>query len=253
VAAPFQKQVKVLLEKDCEFQIGIRKGKVLELREEGYFTFLEEWTDPDTGAWHESNAAVLSYKMIVTENNYGKLKILKRPLAKPVDPSKVRRSERVLVEINRMLFRKQYVLAIQGMLDGGELQLTRDNFSENIVAIVANGTKGHNEYLAAVSIRQAKRGGAKVKKTKLENERAIEFHQGFKSGHTMWKWYWSWRIDGDDGLFDGYRNCGKYKRYDDATDAFACKVLDTLWDQEHPTIKSCVESVQAAIDAENDR
>lgn len=253
MAAPFKKKPRVLLEKDCEFAIGIRKGKVLELRKEGYFTFLEEWTDPDTGEIHQSRADTLSYEMIVIENNYGKLKVLKRPLSKPVDPNKVRRSERVLVEINRMQFRKQYVLAIQEMLDEGALHLTRDDFSENIVAIVANGAKRYNEYLAAVSIRQAKRGGAKVKKTKLENERAIEFHQGFRSGHTMWNWYWSWRIDGDDGLFDDYRNCGKYKRYDDATDAFVCKILDTLWDQERPTIKSCVESVQAAISAENDR
>lgn len=253
MAAPFKKQVRVLLEKDCEFQIGIRKGRVLELRKEGYLTFLEEWTDPDTHEWHESTAAVLSYEMIVTENNYGKLKILKRPLAKPVDPNQVRRSARNVVEINRKRFRKHFALAIQDMLDAGELQLTRDHFTDKIVAIVANGTQRYQTSLAAMSMRDSKRGGARVKKTKLEKERAVEFHQGFKSGHTMWKWYWAWRVHGDDGLFDKYRNCGKYKRYDDETEAFACRILSPLYDLERPTIKSMVESVQAGVDAENER
>jgi len=54
-------------------------------------------------------------------------------------------------------------------------------------------------------------------------------------------------------LFDQYRNCGKYKRYDDATEAFVCKILDVLFDQERPTIKLFVESVKSAINAENDR
>ncbi len=253
MAAPFKKQVKVLLEKGCEFQIGIRKGSVLELRREGYFAFWEEWTDPDTGECHESNAGIISYEAVVTENNYGKLKILKRPTAKPVDPTCVRRSERVLSEIARQRFRKQYVLAIQDMLDRGEIKLIRDDFDAKIVQIVRNGMDRYQEYLAAQSIRGAKRGGAKVKKTKLDRERAVEFHQGFKSGHTMWKWYCQWRVDGEDGLFDKYRNCGKYNRYDDATDAFIVRVLDTLWDEERPTIKFCVESVQTQIDVENDR
>jgi hypothetical protein len=49
--------------------------------------------------------------MIVSGEQYtGSSRFLKRPLAEAGD--KVRRSERVLVEINRMQFRKQYVLAI---------------------------------------------------------------------------------------------------------------------------------------------
>ncbi|MCU9847817.1 hypothetical protein OEZ60_07335 [Defluviimonas sp. WL0024] len=253
MAAPFKTQVKVLLEKDCEFQIGIRKGRVLELRKEGYLTFWEEWSDPDTGECHESTAGLISYDAIVTENNYGKLKILKRPLARPLDPKQVRRCERVSVEIARMRFKKQYVFAIQEMLDKGELKLIRDDFDAHVISIVAQGTKRYHEYLAAKSTRESKRGGAKVRKSRKEIEQAVEFHQGFKSGHTFWKWYWQWRIDGDDGLFDSYRNCGKYKRYNDATEAFVCKILDRLFDQERVTIKSLVESVQAAIDAENER
>jgi len=253
MAAPFKKQVKILLEKNCEFQIGIRKGRVLELRREGYLVFWQEWTDPDTGECHESNAGVISYEAIVTENNYGKLKILKRPMAKPVDPKSIRRSERVLSEIARQRFRKQYVLAIQEMLDKGEIEPIRDDFDAKIVRIVIAGKNRYQEYLAAQSIQKAKRGGAKVKIAKSDRERTVEFHQGFKSGHTMWKWYWQWRKFGDDGLFDKYRNCGKYKRYNDATDAFIVRVLTTLWDEERLLVKKCVEGVRTRIDAENDR
>ncbi|QPM92023.1 DDE-type integrase/transposase/recombinase [Pseudooceanicola algae] len=253
MAAPFKKKVKVLLEKDCEFQIGVRKGRVLELRPEGYFVFWEEWTDPEVGECHDSIAGIYSYDAVVTENNQGTLKILKRPLAKPFDATTVRRSHRVQTEIARQRFRKQFVLAIQNMLDRGQLEPVRDDFGDKIVSIVANGSQRYREYLAAQSMRTSKRGGTRVQKRRKEQERAVEFHQGFKSGHTMWKWYWRWKIHGDDGLFDQYRNCGRYTRYDDETSSFIERQLNMLWDAERPTVKSFVESVQAAIDAENDR
>lgn len=253
MAAPFKKKTKILLEKGCDFQLTLRKGRVLELRPEGYFIFWEPWTDPESGECHESTAGIYGYDAIVTDNNYGILKILKRPLAQPTASNRIRRSERVLVEVARQRFRKQYVLAIQDMLDRGELDPVRDDFCAKIVTIIANGGQRYREYLAALSMREAKRGGTKVQKSRKEHQRAVEFHQGFKCGHTMWKWYWAWRIDGDDGLFDQYRNCGRYKRYDDATDSFIERHLDMLWDREKPTVGSFVESVQAAIDAENER
>lgn len=251
MAVAVKPPVKVLLEKDCEFQIGIRRGRVLELRAEGYLVFWEAWADPATGLVSESTAGVISYLSIVTENKYGALKILRRPLVKIVDTDRIRRSQRTLVEIARQRFRKQFVLAIQSMLDTGELRLTRDDFCEKLVKIVAKGTQFYQEYLAALAIRQTKRGGAKVKKSKAETERSVEFHQGFNCGHTLWKWYRQWQADGDAGLFDQYRNCGKYQRYDDATDAFIVGVLNTLWDQERITVKAAVEAVQDAIGAEN--
>jgi len=253
MAAPFKKKTRVLLEKDCEFAVGIRNGRVLELRPEGYLIFWEEWTDPETGECHESTAGLMSYDAIVTENNYGNLKVLRRPLAKPFDPEEIRRIERLPTEVARQRFKKQYVLAIQDLIDAGELQPVRDDFCDKIIKIVSKGKNRYDEYLAALAIRESKRGGARTKKSKREVEKSVEFHQGFKCGQTMWKWYWQWRIDGDNGLFDKYRNCGKYKRYDDATDNFIEGVLGTLWDQERVTLKSLVESVQAAIDAENER
>ncbi|BAQ68698.1 transposase [Rhodovulum sulfidophilum] len=253
MAFPFKKKIKVLLEKGCDFQIGVRKGRVLELRPEGYHVFWEEWRDPDGGECHESAVSIYGYDAVVTDNNYGTLQILKRPLAQPTGRERIRRSERVTTEVARQKFRKQHVLAIQDMLDAGELDVVRDDFCNKIVSIVANGTKRYREYLAALSMREAKRGGARIQKSRKQYERAVEFHQGFKCGHTMWKWYWAWKIDGDDGLFDKYRNCGQYKRYDDATDTFIERHLHMLWDQERPTVKSFVESVQSAIDAENER
>ena len=127
MAAPFKKKTRVLLEKGCEFAVGIRDGRVLELRPEGYLIFWEEWTDPETGECHESTAGVMSYDAIVTENNYGNLKVLRRPLAKPFDQEAVRRIERLPTEVARQRFKKQYVLAIQDMLDAGELQPIRDD------------------------------------------------------------------------------------------------------------------------------
>ena len=252
MAVPFKKKIKVLLEKDCEFQTGVRKGRVLELRSEGYFVFWEEWEDPRTGECHQSTTSILGYHAVVTENNFGNLKILRRPLAKRRDPNSIRRCERLPVEVARQRFRKQFVLAIQSMLENGELKPTRDEFCTNLVSIVAKGNKKYDEYLAALSIQEAKRGGAKVRRRR-NSEHAVDFHRGIKSGHTLWKWYWLWRSHGDDGLFDKFRNCGHHKRYSDEVDSLIERALNALWDSERPSIGSFVESVQGLFDAENDR
>lgn len=253
MAAPIKKKPRVLLDKDCEFAIGIRHGRVMELRPEGYFVLWEKWSDPDTGECHEIDLGVISYDAIVTENNYGTLKILRRPLAEPFDPKRIRRAARLPSEVARQRFKKQYVLAIQDMIENGELKTTRDDFCDKIIDIVAKGKNRYDRYLAALAIREGKRGGAKSQKSKQEVEKSVEFHQGFKSGQTMWNWYWQFRTGGDEGLFDKYRNCGKHKRHDDVTDAFIVRVLNVLWDTERPTVKSFVQSVHAALDFENER
>ena len=253
MAVSLKHREKIILEKGCDFLIGSRAGRVLELRPEGYLIFWEAWADPDTGEVISSDAGVMSYKAIVTEDKNGTLKILKRPGAQIIDRDRVRRSQRTLDEIARMRFKKQFVLAVYDLLDSGEMKLTRDDFCRMSVSIVAQGTRRYTEYLASMSMREVKRGGAKVVKSKVEQKRSIEFHQGFKNGQTFWKWYQQWLVSGDEGLFDKYRNCGKYGRYSDLTELFCQEIMDSLWDQERPTIKSMVESVQAAIDAENER
>lgn len=97
IARPIRHQRNAFqqLEEGGEFQIGVRKGRVLDLRAEGYFVFWEELTEPTTGEHHEGSAAIFEYDAVVTENNYGNLQILKRLLAQSRDPNAVRRSERV--------------------------------------------------------------------------------------------------------------------------------------------------------------
>ena len=180
MAAPFKKKPKIILEKDCEFAVGIRKGRVLDLRTEGYFIFWDEWADSETGERQEGTAGIMSYDAIVTENNYGNLKILRRPLAKPFDREHIRRIERLPTEIARQRFKKQHVLAIQDMLDAGELHQTRDDFCDRIIDIVAKGKSRYDKYLAALAIREGKRGGARVKKSRKEIEKSVEFHQGIQ-------------------------------------------------------------------------
>lgn len=159
MAFPFKKKIKVLLEKGCDFQVGVRKGRVLELRPEGYHVFWEEWCDPDGGECHESAVSIYVYDAVITDNSYGTLQILKRPLAHPSGRERIRRSERVATEVALQKFRKQHVLAIQDMLDAGELDPVRDDFCAKIVSIVANGAKRYREYLAALSMREGKRAG----------------------------------------------------------------------------------------------
>ncbi|MFE3837569.1 hypothetical protein [Pseudogemmobacter sonorensis] len=253
MAVRLNKTVPILLEKDCEFQIGVRKGKVLELRAEGYFAFWEPWTDEQTGEYHESTAGVISFSAVLTENNHGKLVVLHRPLAKPCQRDRIRRSERVAVEIARAQFRKQYVLAIQGMLDAGDLKLVREDFEARVVKILARGKARYEEFLAAKAIRAPKRAGARIRKTTVERNSEFEFSQGVRNGRTFWKWYEQWRAYGEDGLLDDYRKCGGHSRYSDQVEAYVGAIIDKLLDEERPTLKAYHESVSSIISAENER
>lgn len=253
MAAPFKKRVPILLEKDCDFQIGIRTGRVLEVRAEDYFVFWEGWTDPATGECHDTTAGVISHAAIVMENQLGKLKVLKRPLATPVARDQVRRVERIAIEIARMRIRKHYVLAVQDMLDAGELKPVREDFEAKVNKIFTKGKERYDEDYAAKIRQQSKRALALIPKSQVDRQKEFELSLSVKSGRTFWKWYWRWVIHGEDGLFDRYRNCGGHSRYCDEARSFVCAVIDTLLDQERVTIKSIVESAQAAIGAENDR
>lgn len=94
MAAERKRQAPILLEKNCEFRMKFREGKVLEVRPEGYFVFWEPWTDPETGECHESEANVVAHSVVAREDQYGQLQITKRPLATPTRPDQVRRAER---------------------------------------------------------------------------------------------------------------------------------------------------------------
>lgn len=251
MAYPFKKNHKHLLEKDCEFQTGARTGKVHALRPDGYLVLWDEWKDTDTGEVHECKIYLYSFEEAATDNAYGKLRIIRRPRAQPT--SGIRRSERLPSEVRRQQMLKQRMLSIQAMIDSGELRAVRDDFCDKIAIINARGELDYARYLASRSRPKKGRAGSKVKRRNKEKERTEEFHQSYKSGHALWNWFQRWIKYGDAGLFDKYRNCGRHKRYDDATESFVELQLDMLWTLERPTFNLFVESVQAAIDAENDR
>lgn len=250
MAYPFEKTHKRLLEVGCEFETAERSGKVHALRTDGYLVIWNEWKDKATGEVHECEIKPYSFEEAATDNKYGKLKVIRRPRVQPI--SAIRRSERLRSEVRRQQMLKQRMLSIQGMIENGELRVVRDDFCDKIEIINARGELEYARYLAARSRRKKGRAGSKVKKSKKEKERSEEYHQSYKSGHALWNWYQRWIKYGDEGLFDNYRNCGRHKRYDDATESFVEYQLDMLWTLERPTFNLFVECVQAAIDVENE-
>lgn len=253
MAAPFKKKIPILLEKDCEFRLDVREGKVLEVRKEGYFVFWQPWVDPGTGEIHDSDASVVAHSVVATEDRYGRLHIINRPMATPMRPDQVRRAERLPIEIARMDFRRQYVFAVQRMLDNDELKPTQADFEAKVIKIAARGKLFYEEHMAAKARGSSKRGGARIRKTAEEKAKEFEFSQGVQSGRTYWKWYQRWKTHGDEGLFDGYRKCGGHSRYTDEVATYVERLVDMLLDEERQTVSSIVDSITAAIKAENER
>jgi len=248
-----RKQVRHLLEARCDFELSQRKGHVLEVRPEGYFVFWDAWTDVMTGECHESSAGVLPFEAVVKANQYGKLRVVRRPLATPTPRDNVRRSERVVIEIKRMQFRKEFVLAALELMDRGELSNDRADFEAKAIEILARGTERHAKHLAAMAMRGQKRGGAQIRKTDLERAQDFEFSESMRSGRTFWKWTRQWAEHGDEGLFDGYRNCGGHSRYSDEVRAFVSGKIEILLDEERQTLSAIAESVRYFIEKENER
>jgi len=93
-------------------------------------------------------------------------------------PDQVRRAERLPIEIARMDFRRQYVLAVQRMLDNDELKPTRADFEAKVNKISARGKLFYEEHMAAKARRSSKRGGARIRKTAEEKAKEFEFSQG---------------------------------------------------------------------------
>ena len=253
MAVRIKKRDPILLEKNCEFRIGIREGLVLELRNDGYFVFWKPWIDAATGECHDSSAEMISYNAVANEDSYGRLRVLKRPLAMASPVDQVRRAERVAIEVARMEFRKQYVLAVQDLLDAGKLELVRRDFEARVVDIAAAGNIRYEKSLIRKAGQSKKRGSARITNSDTGSDVQFKFSQSVQSGRTFWEWYRRWRKYGDEGLFDGYRKCGGHSRYTDEVRAYVCTIVDRLLDEERPTIISIFESVRAFIGAENER
>lgn len=251
MAAVVEKHPRVFLEKDCEFTLRHRSGKVIQVRPEGYLIRWDEHVNPQTGECFESAMQVMPYKDIAIENDYGTLRILKRPLASTPRPGGVSRVERTKREDARMQLKKAYVQAADALIKSGALRNIRDHFVELEDRLAMEGEVRHRRMLKAAERRKPKRSGARQAPAPDANRE--EFQCPAANGRTFFKWYRTWQTHGDEGLFDKYRKCGGASRYSDELRHFTGQVLAGLLDQERPHLGSLVESVQAAIHDENKR
>ena len=253
MAAVVEKQARVFLEVGCEFTLRHRSGTVIELRPEGYLIRWEEYVDPD-GVCHESTRGRMSYKDIAIENDYGTLRILKRPQASTPRPGGVSRVQRTGREVARMQLKKAYVQAADALIKSGVLRNVRDHFVELEDRIAMEGEVRHRR-----SLKVAERCGRRERPRSMSTEKPApepkryEFQYPAANGRTFFQWYRAWLKQGDEELYDNYRKCGGASRYSEELRQFTGHVLAGLIDQERPHLGSLVESVQAAIHDENKR
>ena len=248
MSAPFEKKVRVFLEKGCEFRIGPRSGTVLDVRREGCVIYWAEWVDPKTGERHAANAGMLTHETVSIENDYGKLVVLSRPLAQKLDVDTVRRDQRTLREIARMQIKKAYIQVIAEKIASGEMRDVRSDFVLHEREIARNGKERHQEMVDASSSRPRRRSMARRKarpKALVE-----EYEYPGENGRTFFDWHRA-SGGGDDGLFDCYRNCGGASRFSEEVRKLVHDVIDKRLDGERPPINSIIDSVRAAVHVEN--
>lgn len=254
MAAVVEKHPRVFLEKGCEFALRHRSGTVIELRPEGYLIRWDKYVNPQTGECLESDRSVLPYKDIAIENDYGTLRILKRPQASTPRPGGVSRVQRTEREVARMQLKKAYVQAADALIKSGALSNIRDHFVELEDRIAMEGEVRHRRSLKAAERRARSETPRSMSLDKSAPEPIrYEFQYPAANGRTFFQWYRTWLKQGDEGLYDNYRKCGGASRYSDELRHFTGQVLAGLIDQERPHLGSLVESVQAAIHDENKR
>ena len=251
MAAVVEKQARVFLEKGCEFTLRHRSGKVIQVRPEGYLIRWDEHVNPQTGECLESATYVMSYKDIAIENDYGTLRILKRPQASTPRPGGVSRVQRTGREVARMQLKKAYVQAADALITKGELRNIRDDFERLKDRIAIEGEARYRRRLAKAE--GGKKRRSLSRKAPAAGAKRDVFEYPDPNGRTFFKWYRAWKAQGDEGLFDNYRKCGGTSRYSEELRHFTGQILESLIDQERPHLGSLVESVQAAIHDENKR
>lgn len=251
MAAVVEKRARIFLEKDCEFALQRRSGKVVELRKEGYLIRWDEYVNPQTGECLVSETNVLPYEAIALENDNGTLRILRRPKAAMPRAGGVRRDLRTEREVARMQLKKAYVQAAAALITKGELRNIRDDFERLKDRIAIEGEARHRRRLAKAE--GSKRRRSMARKAPAAGVKREVFEYPDPNGRTFFKWYRAWKAQGDEGLFDNYRKCGGTSRYSEELRRFTGQVLEGLIDQERPHLGSLVESVQATIHDENKR
>ncbi|WP_370160701.1 hypothetical protein [Limimaricola soesokkakensis] len=249
MAAIAEKHPRVFLEKGCEFTLKHRGGTVVELRPEGYLIRWDEHVDKD-GVCHESAMGMMSYKDIAVENDYGTLRIVKRPQASTPRPGGVSRVQRTKREIARMQLKRAYVQVANALIKKGELRNIRDDFEKLEDRIAAEGEVRHRRMLRAAEGRKQRSMALKAAPGGKTRE---VFEYPAPNGRTFFKWYRTWQKQGDEGLFDDYRKCGGASRYFGELRAFVGEQIQSLLDMDRTHFGAIAVGVQAAIQKENAR
>ncbi|MFW2588536.1 hypothetical protein [Sagittula sp. SSi028] len=255
------------LEVGCVIRQISRNGKVTELRDNGVVVDWEEWTNPVTGKVKDAGPELYKTEVIHQDHLYGQLEVIRRPMSfvRSRSITEVRRDERNHKETARMLVRKACVLASEELIAEGLMGTTRAEHERNSLQLVHRARTIHARIAEAAlapnrphpilsSCSKALHGsqtGLKPYTFDLKGENAHCARDETKMGATIYRWASKHRDEGEDGLYDKFRNCGANSGHTDQLRDFVTKVLMELEDQERQSLANLHDSVNAALLFEN--
>jgi putative transposase len=246
VSAPFSPLTHYILEKDCAFTMSERPGSVLEIRQEGYVILWDEWIDPETGEVRESDCSMMSHDDVRKGDQFGTLRVVRRPKVSVSFVGGVLRQDRSQDEVRRMILRKAFAVSVEDMIARGDLRDRRADFERNAEAIAHDAKRLDQRWARDRSGLPQTRGMAKTK--------VVMGELGYtESGRQIFDWYRRWRSAGENGLFDSYRCCGSGSRYTEEERNICEKIIGRRLDEERCSISSIVTSVQAFMRLLNKR
>lgn len=246
MSAPFSPLTHYILEKDCAFTMSERPGSVLEIRQEGYVILWDEWIDPETGEVRESDCSMMSHDDVRKGDQFGTLRVVRRPKVSVSLVGGVLRQDRSQDEVRRMILRKAFAVSVEDMIARGDLRDRRADFERNAEAIAHDAKRLDQRWARDRSGLPQTRGMAKTK--------VVMGELGYtESGRQIFDWYRRWRSAGENGLFDSYRCCGSGSRYTEEERNICEKIIGRRLDEERCSISSIVTSVQAFMRLLNKR
>lgn len=244
MAVPF-KASHDLLDVGAEIVFEGAAGTVFQVRPEGYLIYRNP-VEGEAEAGVVDRPPLLPHDKAIRASAFGRLVVVRRTSAATPIENALPRVHRTAKEIKRMHFRKAHCQAASDLCERG-MAMTRAAFAANQDRIAL----GAGDLLVAWERQAAggrrKRAGAR---TGIVVERLPETN---RNGRRVYDWYRDWMERGDEALFDAYRDCGGADHHCLETAALTRRIVDTRLDMERPSIASIVESVQAAVDVENDR
>ena len=232
----------MVLAEGSEFARGVRTGAVYRTAPNGCEVLWDEWINLETGEVMRSVADFIPAEVIGREISRGDIRILKLPEAMTegarVPEARVPTAE----ELDRGSHKECFILAAQQCIDNGMMQPKRADFVAHFYFILGKGTELVNA--------RAKRASAGSKcGTKVVTRRPPG------CGETIFRWWTAWAAANRVVPIDRFRDCGRKEgdHYTDEEDEFFANVIRVRLHEERPSIKSIVESVQAAVRKENAR